>query len=308
MNRGGEGKSTRMAEQVTIHLKYEGPDVENGTMALQDVIPVLQGFSGAYATLAAIEDPDSEYRIHISGVRRGSADILLEAWKWVDENADSIEAATAIATVGGSIVLYIVKTILDVAKLKVHVGDGTSKENISLENGVVVQNSDGGQIIVNVKTFNNYKDGILDRDLERLTRPLEEGRIDSAEFKVRSGNEEVISHRITAEDRPHFEMEDLAVTSTRETQLVAKLNSLTKSTNSGYLYLQNGKRVFYRYLGEDYLNLHAIFGNYDGAVKIRCEARMDDQLEVVSLDIFQIERMQNDLFDTSSSPANTNLN
>jgi len=299
MTHRGRDKSNRIMERVEIHLKYEGPDVERGTMALQDIIPVLQGFSGAYATLAAIEDPDSDYRIHISGVERGSADILLQAWKWVGDNADAIEAAAAITTVGGSIAFFIVRTILDVAKLKVHVGDEPFKESISLENGIVVHNSDGDQVVVNVETFNIYKDGKLDRDLERLTRPLEKGRIDSAEFEVKSGDGEVISHRITAEDRPHFEIEDLAVTSTRETQLVAKLNSLTKSTNSGYLYLQNGKRVFYRYLGEDCLNLHAIFGNYDGAVKIRCEARMDDQLEVVSLDVFQIERMQNELFDAS---------
>ena len=304
MNHRGEGKSNRKAEQVRIHLNYEGPDVENGTMALQDVIPVLQGFSGAYATLAAIEDSDSEFRIHISGVQRGSADIVLEAWKWISDNVDAIEATDTVAKAGGGIVLYIVKKIFDVAKLKVHVGYGPSKESISLENGVVVHNSDGGQTIVNVPTYNIYKEGLLDRDLERLTRPLEEGRIDSAEFKVRSDHGEVISHRITAEDRPHFEIEDLTVTSTRETQLVATRNSLTKSTNCGYLYLQKERRVFYRYLGEDFTKLHSIFGNYDGPVEIRCKANMDDKLEVVSLDIFQIDRMQNELFDASSSPTN----
>ena len=102
---------------------------------------------------------------------------------------------------------------------------------------------------------------------------------------------------------PHFEIKDLAVTSTTETELVAKLNSLTKSTNSGYLHLQAGKRVFYHYIGDEPSKLYSIFGIYDGPVKIRCTAKMDDQLEVVSLDILQIDRMQKELFDYAFNPV-----
>lgn len=298
MSRRVEGKSNRMAEQVRIHLKYEGPDVESGTMAIQDVIPVLQGFAGAYAALAATDDPESTHRIKIAGVQRGSADIVLEVWKWLDDNAAPIGAVAGLAGLGG-IALAIFKKIFGVAKIKTHVGDGPSEERVLADNTVAVSDSKNVEIVVSLEIYELYKKGELNRDLERLTRPLEKGKIDSAEFEVRSSDGEILSHRVTAEDRPHFEIEDIAVTSTRKTQLVAKLNSLTKSTNSGYLYLQNEKRVFYRYLGEDFAKLHSIFGSYDGPVTILCEARMDDQLEVVSLDIFQIERMQKELFDAS---------
>ena len=303
MTYGGEGKSNRMAEQVKVHLKYDGPDVDNGTMALQDIIPVLQGFSGAYAKLAATEDPDSTHRIKISAVQRGSADIVLEVWKWLDDNAAPIGAVAGLAGLGG-IAFAIFKKIFGVARIKTHVGDGPSEERILADNSIALSNSDNVEIVVSLAIYELYKNGELNRDLERLTRPLEKGKIDSAEFEVRSSDGETLSHRVTAEDRPHFEIEDLAVTSTRETQLVAKLNSLTKSTNSGYLYFQNEKRVFYRYLGDDHPKLHSIFGNYDGPVKIRCEAKMDDQLEVVSIDIFEIDRMQKELFDEESSPTN----
>ena len=303
MNQSSDDTSNRVIERVEIHLKYEGPDVENGTMALQDIIPVLQGFSGAYATIAATEDPDSTHRIKISAVQRGSADIVLEVWKWLGDNASSLASVGTLAAVGG-VAFNITKKILDVARIKCHVGDRPSTEHISSENSIVISNSENVQIVVSLSTFEAYKKGELDRDLERLTKPLEKGRIDSAEFEVKSSDGGAISHRVTAEDRPYFEIEELAITSTREIRLVAKLNSLTKSTNSGYLHLQNEKRVFYRYLGDDCAKLYSIFGNYDGLVEIRCEARMDDRLEVVSLDVFQIDRMQDGLFDNSSSPTN----
>ena len=90
---------------------------------------------------------------------------------------------------------------------------------------------------------------------------------------------------------------DLAVTSTKETWLNARLNSLTKSTNSGYLFLIDGTRAFYRYVGDAPQELHAIFGTYDGPVHIRCAASMDENLKVVSLDIVAIERVQGNLLD-----------
>ena len=99
-----ESGASKILERVEIHLKYEGPDVDNGTMALQDVLPVLQGFSGAYANLASSEDPESEHRIKISAVQPGSADIVLEAWKWLENNAVSIGAAGGLVGVGGGLV------------------------------------------------------------------------------------------------------------------------------------------------------------------------------------------------------------
>ena len=288
---------SKAMDRVEIHLKYEGPDVDSGTMALQDVIPVLQGFAGAYATLAATENSHSAHRIKISAVKRGSADIVLEVWNAIAEHADPISSVAGILTMGVS-AFAILKKIFGVAKIKTHVGDGPSTEKISVENGIVISNSQNVEIIVPRETYEIYKDGKLDRDLERLTRPLEPGRIDSAEFEISSREGESLRHRITAEDRPHFEIDDLAVTSTQEMKIVAKLNSLTKSTNSGYLHLQNEKRVFYRYIGDDQTKLHTIFGSYDGPIIIQCKAHMDDRLEVVSLDVYQIERMQGELFNS----------
>ena len=121
------------------------------------------------------------------------------------------------------------------------------------------------------------------------------GRIDAAEIEARSEDGNVLRERITVEERQYFE--NVEVTSTREMKLVVRLNSLTKTTNSGYLYLQDGKRVSYRYLGDDNQQLHFIFGAHSDPVQVRCKARMDENLDVLSLDIFEIERVQGGLFD-----------
>lgn len=301
MIRADKDVNARMIEHIEIHLKYEGPDVQRGTMALQDVIPVLQGISGAYIRLASTEDPSFTHRITLADVRQGSADIVLEVIEWLVENKEPIAAATGLTTLAG-VGYKVVKRIIDVVRIKKHVGTEPSSERIVAQDSIVIMNSGNVELVVDRPAYEAYKNGTIDKDLERLTRPLQQGRIDSAQFTVHAESQETIREAITTEDRPVFEITDLAVTSTQETELVATLNSLTKSTNSGYLYLLNEKRVFYRYIGDNASNLYAIFGSHEGAVKIRCIAELDDQLEVLSLDILQIEPLQRDMFgDTTST-------
>lgn len=300
MRRADRDATTRMIEQVEIHLKYEGPDVDNGTMAVKDVILVLQGLSGAYASIASVENSNLTHRIKLSAVRQGSADIVLEVHQWLADNAVQIGATAGLVAIGHGVAIPIVKKIFEVIRIKKHIGSRPSKEHISVENGIAINNSDNVQIIVPLAVYELFKNGKLDKDLERLTRPLQEGRINSAEFEVRADDGESFSEQITIEDRPFFELKDLAVTTTTQTHLVVTLNSLRKSTNSGHLYL-NGNQVFYRYVGDDVSKLYSIFGGYSGPVTIRCEAKLDDKLEVLSVEIYDIDRMQMDMFEDASS-------
>ena len=279
-------------EQVEIHLRYEGPDVDDGTMSLQDIVPVLQGFSSAYGKLAATDDPRSTHRLKIAAVRSGSADIVLEVWTVLGDNAAQIAAVSALA--GGA--FWIIKKIAGVVQIKRHVQRRPFKERIAANNSIVISNADNVTLEIPLDVYELFKSGGLDKDLNRLTSPLVEGRIDAAEIEARSADGNVLRERITVEERPYFESGDLAVTSTRETWLVARLNSLTKSTDSGWLYLNDGTQAFYRYVGDDPQQLHAIFGTYDGLVRVRCTANMDENLKVVSLDMVGIERVQGQLF------------
>ena len=287
---------TMPKEQVEIHLRYEGPDVNDGTMSLQDVVPVLQGFSSAYGKLATTHDPQSIHRLKISAVRPGSADIVLEVWKMIGDQAGSI---AAISTVGG-VAYWIIKKMAGVIQIKRHVRRQPFKESIAANNSIVISNADNVTIEVPLDVYDLFKGGSLDKDLNRITSPLVEGRIDSAEIEARSADGSVLRERITLEERPYFESEDLAVTSTRETWLVARLNSLTKSTDSGWLFLTDGTRVFYTYTGDDPLHLHSIFGTYNGLVRVRSVANMDENLKIVSLNVQEIELVQGDLLEPIS--------
>ena len=286
-------------EQIEIHLRYEGPDVDDGTMSLQDIVPVLQGFSSAYGKLAATDDPTSTHRIKIAAVRPGSADIVLEVWRLLEENAGPLGALGGLAagvTAAGGVAVWIIKKIVGVVQIKRHVQRRPFTETIAADNSIVIVNTDNVKIEVPLDIFELFKSGTIDKDLSRLTSPLVEGRIDAAEIEARAIDGQVLRERITAVERPYFDSGDLAVTSTQETWLDARLNSLTKSTNSGWLYLTDGTRAFYRYVGENAHQLHAIFGTYSGLVRVRCTAHMDANLKVVSLDIVAIERVQGHLF------------
>jgi hypothetical protein len=39
-------------DAIDLTLRYEGPDVDSGSMAIEDVVTALQGFGGAYSKLA----------------------------------------------------------------------------------------------------------------------------------------------------------------------------------------------------------------------------------------------------------------
>lgn len=296
MSYGHAGSANGITERIEIHLKYEGPDVDDGKMSLQDVVPVLQGFSGAYAKLASTFVPNSTHNLRISTVRPGSADIVLEVWETIEENKANITSAVSgIAAISNA--FGIVNTIAKVIQIKRHVKNRPYEERIAANNSIVIIADGNVTIDSSILAYEIFKEGDIDRDLELLTRPLVEGRIDAAEIEATTDEGNAISERITIEERPFFEIEDLAVTSTQMTQIIVTLNSLTKTTDSGFLHLADGSRVFYRYKGDDPQSLYSIFGTHSGPVKVRCEAKMDEYLKVVSVDIHDIEVLQGSLFD-----------
>ena len=287
-----KSKQSQSKERIEIHLRYEGPDVDDGTMSVQDIVPVLQGFAGAYGKLAAVDDPQTTHRIRITSVRQGSADIVFEAWRMLGEHVDSLTGASI--AVGGA--YWIVRKIAGVISLKKHIKKHPFKERVGQNNTIIVTNSENVTIEVPYEHFELFKSGTIDSDLNKLASSLSEGRIDAAELEARSADGIALRERITADERPYFATIDIAVTSTAQTWLVAKLNSLTKSTNSGYLWLSDGTRVFYRYQGDNPIALHGIFGTYNGPVRILCSAQMDESFKVISVDVLEIERAQAALF------------
>jgi hypothetical protein len=279
-------------EEVEIHLRYEGPDVEDGSMSLQDAVPVLQGFASAYGKLAAVSDPSSTHRLRITAVRPGSVIFALDVWKFLDHNAGVIQAGGVL----GAAAIGIVSRIIWLIRLKKHVKREPYREQIGpAHNTIIVSNSQNVTIEMPLEVYELFKAGTLDGDLNKITSPLAEGKIDAAEIEARAVDGTVLRERIEASERQYFQTTDTVTTTTKETWLTVRLNSVTKTTNRGFLFLLDGTRASYTYKGDNPVKLYALIA-HDGPVRVRCVAYMDENLKPTSVDIYDLEKIQGDLF------------
>jgi len=283
-------------ETVPLVLKYSGPDVDDGSMSLEDIVPVLQGFSSAYGKIAAEQGAGLKHRIRITGVKQSSADILLEIWEAIGQAANPL---TTIQIVGGA-AISIIGTIVGVIRAKRHTKNKPFREKIIGDNFIEVTNSENVTIQMPVHVFQIFKSKTIDQDIANIVRPLETGRIDSAEIIATPQTGAQVREIITADEKQYFEGSTTTTTKTAPTWVVGQLNALTKSTESGFLYLTDGTRVHYKYIGDSPQKLHAIFGTHDGPVRLNAVAHLDENLKVVKLDILDVERAQGTLFPTSA--------
>jgi hypothetical protein len=282
-------------ESVRIVLRYEGPDVNDGSMSVEDIVPVLQGFASAYGKVASSRRLDTQHRLRFTGIQRGSADILLEVWQALGEISPQLQALGVVGTAAG----FVVGIIVGVVKLRKHVKRKPFTERISATNSIIVSNSDNVTIEVSPDVYEVFKSGLIDPDLSRVTRPLVPGKIDAAEIVVTT-DQATVRERITADERPLFDTTIITVTTTQETWLTGQFNSLTKTTLGGHFILSDGTRVFYEYKGESPEGFPAVFA-YSGPVRVRCIAHLDENLKVNKLEIFEVERIQRELFPDTPS-------
>jgi len=277
-------------ESVRIVLRYEGPDVDDGSMSVEDIVPVLQGFASAYGKVASSRRLDTQHRLRFTGIQKGSADILLEVWHALAEVSPQLQA---LGVIGGA-AAFVVGTILGGVRLRKHVKRKAFTERIGPHNTIVVSNSENVTIEVSADVYEVFKSGLIDPDLSKVARPLVPGKIDAAELVVTT-DQATTRERITAEERPLFDTASITVTTTQETWLEGQFNSLTKTTLGGHFILIDGTRVFYEYKGDAPDGFPAVFA-YSGPVRVRCIAHLDENLKVNKLEIFEVVRLQRELF------------
>jgi hypothetical protein len=279
---------------LEITLRYSGPDVDDGTMSLDDLVPVLQGFGGAYNKVAAAEEISTQHRLRLVGLEHGSAKLLLDVWQTVTAPGQIESISTVVNTALG-----IVGTIITIIKIKKHTKGEPYRTRINgSEGSIVIVNSKNISISIPPRDYQIFKDNLIDSDLSRVARPLEKGRIDSSELIVTNGDCSLAA-TLHPEDRALFESTQTSVTVTKETWLMGKINSMTKSTNTGQIYLNDGSRVHFRIKTEEPSHLWEHF-SYKGLVKVRCVAHMDENLRPVELDVYEIVPIQSSLFESQS--------
>lgn len=275
---------------VQITLKYEGKDVDDGTMPIEDVVAALQGFSSAYAKLANRYDPNEQHQIRVSAINKSSFAVLVLAW--ATENHSALIKGSAAA------VQWIVGTVIKVVELK-KAAKGQPPVSVVVNgsnNTVIVTTVGNVQTEVPPEAYEAFRSKSLDSDLARITSPLKEGKIDVARINVTDPDgKEIAKAQVESFEKPFFKAEEKTVTSTsKPVVLEGQFVSLNKESDRGSFRMQNGKTVRYHFKAEDASLLHADFA-YKGPVSVECVASFDSNLEVKSLDITSVTRLQREL-------------
>ncbi len=290
-----------MAEETQVTLRYLGPDVDDGSIGVDDLLSALNGFSSAFYKVAERVDLDQQSRIKVSGITQSSANIHLTIIEIAKAHEGLILTATsgiAVSALAGSreavkdaakrFTSKVIDRIAGTAKAKKHTqgGDYNVGEIAGDNNRVLIVNNLNVSLPVDKSVLDLLREGTIDSELDKMTAPLREEAIDS--FELRQDGEAMPDLRLEASDRPYFaKPRQTRTTTTQETELVGTLNTISKSTNAGVFISDSGKRIRYRLLGEDISELYRRFAHI-GLVKVRCTAKLDQNLDVVSIDISDI--------------------
>jgi len=287
-----------MAEVTPIELFYDGSQLGDGTFPLEDMVDALVGFAGAYGKVARhYQTPESGHRIRVVGLQQGSARILVDVIEWTTKNP----AAAGVLVAGGGVAVTAAgmlgtagyKIIKDIAgvirgKTALH-GQSITNNSYSFVNSKIILQ--GVELTPTQLEYLQSRE--LDPDLDKLTRPLEEGR-SAKEFKLRTGKQELA--RVTAEERQYFEHFESDFTTTRDdVWLEGTLNSHSKRSNRGIFITVGGKHLRYHYVSDDLQPLLRAYA-YNGVVRTLGRVTFDTNLDPQAIGILDIQISQQTLF------------
>jgi hypothetical protein len=257
-------------------------------MAVEDLVPVLQGIAGAYGKVSAARGNTTQHKLRLVAIRPGSAKLILDVWQMVNDNSGQIQAVSNLVEASMAVMAVIVSVIA----LKKHTKGEPYSTKIDGQNGLInIVNSQHVSLAVSLQDFNIFKERLIDQDLSRVVRPLEAGRIDESKVSVSAPGFPPLSEKITASEKGLFDTGEASVTKTAETWITGQINSMTKSTNSGHIYLNDGSRVYFKLKTDSPGAYYNLFG-HNGPVKVRCIAHMDESFRPTSLDVFEIIPLQ----------------
>jgi hypothetical protein len=170
-------------DSTEITLRYLGPDVDDGSIGVDDLLAALNGFSSAFYKVSERESANQQQRIKVTGISQSSANIHLSISDLIQAHPDASKAVgTAllggVAYVGKKIVDVVVEKISGVAKAKKHIQNGPYTTEITgNDNRIIIINGVGAQLPIEKDVFELLQDGGLDADLDRLTSPLREDAV-----------------------------------------------------------------------------------------------------------------------------------
>lgn len=275
-----------------LQLVYDGPEVKDGTLRIEDMVDALIGFGRAYDKIADLQNVPVKQNLRVTGIKRASADILISAFSQMNPTVTLSNVVEA-----GKYASAIITTIVGFIQFKKHMKGAKSKDvKINNTNGnVYVFNNSKVSLELSKRDYETYSSGLLDADLDHLTRPLQEGSVDTVEIRDGSGKA-IEGSQITAQEREYFSNSSESSTSTKDdVALEGEMKSLNKDSNSGQFHLTSGKKVRYKLVGKNPHTFWKAFA-YSGPVRVRCRVHLDSDLNPTLLEIFHIERLQRNFF------------
>jgi hypothetical protein len=275
---------------LRISLKYEGSDVDDGTMPVEDVLTALQGFAGAYGKAANELLPSSTHELRISAIKEGSFELAILAWVGAAQLRPTLEALKSVSD-GAKYVFNIVKSVID-AKKFVRSNPFEIKQ-VGDHNTTVVINMDGVQMPIPPEAVKLLKEKLLDNDLGKITSPLSEGSIDNAKL-IASDISGVSEANITSVEKSYFSATEGLHETSQETESAGTLVSLNKESLRGIFKKIDGHKIPYRYTGASPESFYSDF-SYKGTVRATCIAYFDESLNLRRLEITKAVRIQTEL-------------
>jgi hypothetical protein len=279
-----------MAEETKVTLRYLGPDVDDGSIGVDDLLSALNGFSSAFYKVAERVDLDSQQRIKVTGISQSSANIHLAILDFTQNHPKEAAAiGGAVVYVGKKLVDLVMSRISDVAKAKKHIQGGKYSVAQTGDNNrsIIINNLNVG-LPVSKEVMELLRDGTIDADLEKLTSPLREEAIDG--FEMRRDDEEIADLTLSVTDKPYFTKPRRAKTETKSVVMIGTLTSINKRNNSGIFVTESGRKIRYK-ITSDSENLPELYRKFAhlGLVRVDCIAKLDENLDVISIDISNIE-------------------
>jgi hypothetical protein len=276
-----------MPASAQITLRYVGKDVEEGTMAIDDVIVALQGFSGAYSKIATRIDPRAAHQIKVSDIDKKSFSVAVFAWVTSHQ--------TQVAALASTAALAVVKTINGYIEQKKK-NKGKDPEVRVDGNGNTVLWGDNNVVVVGDKSmYSLFKDRGLNSEIAKIVSPLKEGGVDKAELSttdLKTGETSFVD--IRASEKHYFDTVEAVATTSNPIRLSGFLVSFNKERNRGTFRMDNGSSVAYHWAGGDVNRFLSAF-MAKGQVSIEAMASFDQDLKVVSLAIRSVHPLQGSL-------------
>ena len=294
---GGSSPDAATGEDVRLYLRYAGKDVDDGTLDVEDLLAALNGFSSAFYRLADRESQDYKQRIKVTGISRSSANVHLQIFQLAQEHPLVTSAILGGAGyIGKKVADIVIEKIAGVAKAKKHIQNSPYTTEFAVDgdhNQVIIVNGVNARLPVSRDVLDLVQEGTIDAELDKMTSPLREDAVDV--FEIRRNDASGIDLHLDASDRPYFSRVKREATKTADLTMVGTMNTISKTNNSGIFVAENGRRIRYRFTNEEKLpELYRQFAHL-GPVRITCSARLDENLDVISIDISDVQPVQDRL-------------